>query len=142
MISTRVMDIKLREAAEGLGEDSTGESPACPALGGGLWLQGAVLCGFLPGGECPASILGLLRYPHLHAVSGETAASPFHAIWQHCSLAALSKSGVFDCLFPPHGGTYGPVFDLREKAGGEAGAPVLLGVRGTHSRPGWATHRG
>lgn len=122
------MDIKLREAAEGLGEDSTGESPACPALGEGLWLQGAVLCGFLPGGECPASILGLLRYPHLHAVSWKTAASLFHAIWQHCSL--------------PHGGTYGPVFDLREKAGGEAGAPVLLGVRGTHSRPGWATHRG
>lgn len=35
MISTRVMDIKLREAAEGLGEDGTGKALAFPALGGG-----------------------------------------------------------------------------------------------------------
>ena len=30
MISTRVMDIKLREAAEGLGEDSTGKALTSP----------------------------------------------------------------------------------------------------------------
>lgn len=33
MISTRVMDFKLREAAEGLGEDSTGKALTSPALG-------------------------------------------------------------------------------------------------------------
>lgn len=33
MISTRVMDFKLREAAEGLGEDSTGKALVPPALG-------------------------------------------------------------------------------------------------------------
>lgn len=41
MISTRVMDFKLREAAEGLGEDSTGKALTSPALGRvllvGLW---------------------------------------------------------------------------------------------------------
>ena len=36
MISTRVMDIKLREAAEGLGEDSTGKALTSPVLGGAL----------------------------------------------------------------------------------------------------------
>lgn len=47
MISTRVMDIKLRESAEGLGEDSTGESLAPPAkspcvvLGQG---RGRIIC--------------------------------------------------------------------------------------------------
>lgn len=33
MISTRVMDIKLREAAEGLGEDSAGEVRVFPGWG-------------------------------------------------------------------------------------------------------------
>lgn len=44
MISTRVMDIKLREAAEGLGEDSTGKALTSPALGRahiGLWGKGS-----------------------------------------------------------------------------------------------------
>lgn len=36
MISTRVMDIKLREAAEGLGEDGTGKALTSPVLGGAL----------------------------------------------------------------------------------------------------------
>lgn len=44
MISTRVMDIKLREAAEGLGEDGTGK-----VWEEAVWLVGAGLCGFLCG---------------------------------------------------------------------------------------------
>lgn len=36
MISTRMMDFKLREAAEGLGEDSTGKALTSPAR----WVMG------------------------------------------------------------------------------------------------------
>lgn len=53
MISTRVMDVKLRESAEGLGEDGTGEVPLSPALGRGcVGLVGAGFCGFLRGEAC------------------------------------------------------------------------------------------
>ena len=59
MISTRVMDIKLREAAEGLGEDSTGKAflrSSCPgrtlvglwgwerSFGFSAWRVGSVQC--------------------------------------------------------------------------------------------------
>lgn len=40
MISTRVMDFKLREAAEGLGEDSTGKA-SLPLL----WGESSLGCG-------------------------------------------------------------------------------------------------
>lgn len=59
MISTRVMDMKLREAAEGLGEDGTGEAPC---LGKSfVWLDGALGLCLYRGVVSPTS--GLLRHP-------------------------------------------------------------------------------
>lgn len=78
MISTRVMDIKLRETAEGLGEDSTGKA-LLPLLWGGHLL----CCGAgrgadrgRPLGLCMksgGSVPSVLRYPQaLHTVTGGT----------------------------------------------------------------------
>lgn len=103
MISTRVMDIKLREAAEGLGEDGAGETPQRALLWG--WgelclVAWSLLCSFLCGEEHPSPpYLVCSDIPQLHAVSGKTTASPLNAIWQHCFLAALPKSGVFVFFF-------------------------------------------
>ena len=77
MISARVMDIKLREAAEGLGEENTGEAPTCPALFGCMEPYSVT---FFVGGNIQPPVPGLLKHPQLHAVSGKTTASPFNAI--------------------------------------------------------------
>lgn len=98
MISTRVMDIKLREAAEGFGEGGTGETPMFSALGVGRALFGCMepcSVAFFVEGNIQPPYLVCSDVPQVHAVSGKTIASPLNAIWQHCFLAALPKSGVF-----------------------------------------------
>lgn len=65
MISTRVMDFKLREAAEGLGEDSTGKA-SLPLL----WGESSLGCGQ---GE------GLTEPGHWGSLHGEWGFSSQHA---------------------------------------------------------------
>lgn len=82
MISTRVMDIKLREAAEGLGEDGTGK-----VWEEAVWLVGAGLCGFLCGGACSVPAQCAQRSPAWHSLLYHL--TPFGSIDLCCSAQEL-----------------------------------------------------
>jgi hypothetical protein len=92
MISTRVMDIKLREAAEGLGEDSTGETLASPTLGRVFvcWGQGwaGELSVWRSARSQPAWIAPT------YAVSSSTP-TLFKVTPRWCSLVSLPNMGDF-----------------------------------------------
>lgn len=95
MISTRVMDVKLRESAEGLGEDGTGEVPLSPALGRGCFcLVGAGFCGFLHGEACSVPQCAWISPALLCLTPGR---QPHHL--HHLAALLCQRVGALNVLF-------------------------------------------
>jgi hypothetical protein len=145
MISTRVMDIKLREAAEGLGEDGAGETPQRALLWG--WgelclVAWSLLCSFLCGEE----------HPSPHTWSAQTFPSSMLSLGRQQPHHLMPSGNIAFLLLCQRVGSLSFSFSWRQTwpycwleskgAGLKLEYLHFLGAGRSHSRPDWATRRG